>query len=80
MDASGESATGAWTPQEAGLYGVDLHVNARSPDGIPVERIAFLTVEAQPGTEASRKESMSMQGRLALTALAAGGVGLSGFC
>jgi pimeloyl-ACP methyl ester carboxylesterase len=78
LSSSGDSSTAAWTPKQAGLYGIDLQVSASSPDGIPVDRIAFLTVEAQPGTETARKTGGSLQGRLAMTALAAGGVGLTG--
>jgi len=48
--ANGDNRTATWTPKSAGLYGIDLHVTASSPDGIPVDRVAFLTVEAQPGT------------------------------
>jgi hypothetical protein len=48
LAASGDSRTAIWSPKAAGLYGIDMHVTAVSPDNIPVDRVAFLTVEAQP--------------------------------
>jgi len=64
---NGGSLTASWTPQTAGLYGIDLHVSASSPDGIPVDRTAFLTVEAQPTTGGSvQKPSTLMLGGLIL--------------
>jgi triacylglycerol esterase/lipase EstA (alpha/beta hydrolase family) len=50
LTTRGNTSTASWTPQTAGLYGIDLHVTANSPDNIPVDRVAFLTVEAQPKT------------------------------
>ena len=50
LTPSGDSRTASWIPQAAGLYGINLRVAASSPEGIPVDRVAFLTVEAQPGT------------------------------
>ncbi|HEY6072092.1 MAG TPA: hypothetical protein VIV15_01585, partial [Anaerolineales bacterium] len=38
----------AWTPKSPGVYGIDMVITGRAPDGKPIERTAFLTVEAQP--------------------------------
>jgi hypothetical protein len=82
LAANGDSRTATWTPQAAGLYGIDLRVTASSPEGIPVDRVAFLTVEAQPGTGPKIEGVLStignsrfLIGGLALIVLA-GGVGL----
>jgi pimeloyl-ACP methyl ester carboxylesterase len=82
LAANGDSRIATWTPEAAGLYGIDLHVTASSPDGIPVDRVAFLTVEAQPGTGPTNVSGVSkigntrfLIGGLALIVLA-GGVGL----
>jgi pimeloyl-ACP methyl ester carboxylesterase len=37
-----------WTPQSAGLHSLVVSVVGRLPDGSPVERVEFMTVEAQP--------------------------------
>jgi hypothetical protein len=37
-----------WTPKSAGVYGIDMVVTGKAPDGRPIERTAFLAVEAQP--------------------------------
>lgn len=41
----------SWMPDAPGLYAMDVFVSAVSPDGIPIERTAFLTIEAQPETQ-----------------------------
>ncbi len=77
ITTDGGSLTASWTPQTTGLYGIDLHVSASSPDGIPVDRTAFLTVEAQPKTGSSaRKLSTLMLVGLTLLVVATGAVGL----
>ncbi len=38
----------AWTPKSPGVYGIDMVITGQAPDGKPIERTAFLTVEAQP--------------------------------
>jgi len=76
LTASGDSFTSSWNPQAAGLYGIDLHVTASSPDGIPVDRTAFLTVEAQPETGSPGISSTLLLGSLAFLVVAAGVVGL----
>jgi pimeloyl-ACP methyl ester carboxylesterase len=48
---SGDGFTASWKPGATGLYAIDVSVSAVSPDGIPVERAAFLAVEAQPETQ-----------------------------
>lgn len=44
-----------WTPQASGVTGIDMAVTGRTPEGLVIERTAFLTVEVQPG--ASRERS-----------------------
>jgi pimeloyl-ACP methyl ester carboxylesterase len=41
----------SWMPDLPGLYGIDVFVNGEAPDGSPIERSAFLSVEAQPVPE-----------------------------
>jgi hypothetical protein len=48
LAVTGDSFEGEWAPASAGLYGLDLSVTAQTPDGTPVERTAFLAIEAQP--------------------------------
>ena len=45
---AGAQAAGQWRPATAGLYSIDVVISGRAPDGTPVERSAFLAVEAQP--------------------------------
>lgn len=40
-----------WEPPSPGLYGVDVRVRGRAPDGSPVERTAFLALEVQPADQ-----------------------------
>jgi len=37
-----------WEPQKPGIYGVDIEVSGQAPDGSPVLRTSFLTLETQP--------------------------------
>ena len=46
--ASGTQISTAWTPKTSGVYGVDIVITATAPDGSPIERTAFLSVEVQP--------------------------------
>ncbi len=39
---------GDWKPGKPGLYGIEIQVTGRLPDGGPVERVSELTVEVQP--------------------------------
>lgn len=41
--------TGVWQPRKAGIYGIDVVVEATMPDGVPIKRSAFLVLEVQPG-------------------------------
>ena len=45
---SAGQAVADWKPRAPGLYGVTLRVAGLTADGAPVERTAFLSVEAQP--------------------------------
>jgi pimeloyl-ACP methyl ester carboxylesterase len=44
-----------WKLQKPGLYGMDVHAQALSPDGVPIERAAFLALEVQPTPERTRE-------------------------
>lgn len=41
----------SWTPHLPGLYGIDILINGNTPDNLPIERNAFLSIEAQPAPE-----------------------------
>ena len=70
LAASGDAFTASWAPPAPGLYAIDLHVTATSPDGIPVERTAFLTIEAQPDSSpSSDKPSLWAMGSIALVGI-----------
>ena len=47
----GTESVNRWTPQAPGVYGIDIAVTGQGPDGTPIERTAFLAVEAQPQSE-----------------------------
>ncbi|MEJ2599395.1 MAG: hypothetical protein P8Z00_13755, partial [Anaerolineales bacterium] len=38
----------SWKLTQPGLYSLDLQAQALSPDGVPIERTAFLSLEVQP--------------------------------
>jgi hypothetical protein len=44
----GKKISATWTPKVTGAHGVDIVVSGVAPDGAPVERTAFLSVEVQP--------------------------------
>ncbi|HEX4946116.1 MAG TPA: hypothetical protein VFZ34_05615 [Blastocatellia bacterium] len=44
-----------WTPAETGVHGVDIVAQANAPDGSPIERTTFLSVEVQPAAEKGRR-------------------------
>ncbi len=44
-----------WTPAETGVHGVDIVAQATAPDGTPIERTTFLSVEVQPAAEKGRR-------------------------
>jgi pimeloyl-ACP methyl ester carboxylesterase len=48
LTVAGAQATGRWRPTGQGVFGIDLTVNGRAPDGTTVERSAFLAIDAQP--------------------------------
>jgi len=47
MVISGNSATLEITPNASGIYGIEVSVTALAPDGMPVDRAAFLSFEVQ---------------------------------
>jgi pimeloyl-ACP methyl ester carboxylesterase len=74
LAVSGNQATGAWTPAQAGLNYFQIDVSGRAPDNTPVERSAFLVVEAQPQSGPSRSTFLLIGG--ILIGGVAGGAGL----
>ena len=48
LAVTGSRFSGEWAPASPGLHQVDLVVTAQTPDGTPIERTAFLAVEAEP--------------------------------
>ena len=48
MSQAGQVRQVTWTPNQPGLYSVEISVTGRTPDGMTVERAAYFTVEAQP--------------------------------
>ncbi|MBL8207328.1 MAG: hypothetical protein JNM09_24055 [Blastocatellia bacterium] len=44
-----------WMPAETGVHGVDIIAQANAPDGSPIERTTFLSVEVQPAAEKGRR-------------------------
>lgn len=51
LSANGGEWQANWSPAGPGLYGIDVVMNGKAPDGTPIERSAFLSVEAQPTSE-----------------------------
>ncbi len=48
MTLTGAEYLVSWEPPEPGLYGVEVRLTGRAPDGSPVERAANFTLETQP--------------------------------
>jgi pimeloyl-ACP methyl ester carboxylesterase len=44
-----------WTPTLAGVHGFDIVARATAPDGSPIERTTFLSIEAQPAAERGQR-------------------------
>ncbi len=51
MVISGNTASLGITPRESGIYGIQVSVTALAPDGMPIDRAAFLSFEVQPADE-----------------------------
>ncbi|HEX9077501.1 MAG TPA: hypothetical protein VF932_17065 [Anaerolineae bacterium] len=51
LSANGGEWQASWSPTGPGLYGIDVVMNGKAPDGTPIERSAFLSLEAQPTSE-----------------------------
>jgi pimeloyl-ACP methyl ester carboxylesterase len=49
-----QNGQASWKLQEPGLYGLDVHAQALGPDGVEIERTAFLALEVQPTPERTR--------------------------
>lgn len=47
VNAAGEQAA-TWTPKESGVYAIDVSARGATPDGLPIERTRFLSVEVLP--------------------------------
>ena len=48
MAINGNAATLEVVPESSGIYGIEVSITALAPDGMPIDRAAFLTFEAQP--------------------------------
>jgi hypothetical protein len=48
LSASGDGWKATWRPTLFGVYGINLQVSGSGPDGAPLEREAFLSVQSQP--------------------------------
>lgn len=55
LDIQNGQGQASWKLQEPGIYGVDVHAQALSADGIPIERTAFLALEVQPTPDTTRE-------------------------
>ena len=48
MNVTGNAAALKVTPKSSGVYGIEINVTALAPDGMPVDRAAFLSFEVPP--------------------------------
>jgi pimeloyl-ACP methyl ester carboxylesterase len=55
LDLQNDQGQASWRLQQPGIYGVDVHVQALSADGVPIERTAFLALEVQPTPDRTRE-------------------------
>jgi pimeloyl-ACP methyl ester carboxylesterase len=55
LDLQNGQGQTSWKLPEPGIYGVDVHAQALSADGIPIERTAFLALEVQPTPDRTRE-------------------------
>jgi hypothetical protein len=69
LDEAAQVHTVGWQPQKAGLYGLEVRTSATTPDGFPVERSAFLVIEAQPGAGLTTRSALLLLGFCALLAV-----------
>ena len=77
LTVAGAQATGRWRPAAQGVFGIDLTVSGRTPDGATIERSAFLAVDAQPPHTPARTYAILLvicAVLLGAAALAGGGV------
>jgi len=51
MQVNANTATLSIVPNQSGLYAVQVNVTAQTPDGLGIDRAAFLTFETQPAPE-----------------------------
>jgi hypothetical protein len=58
LTQEGDHWAGVWTPDKPGLYGIEIQVTGRQPDGAPVERGSELTVEVQPEPTSLRRPAI----------------------
>jgi hypothetical protein len=65
LSANGEEWQASWSPGVPGLFGIDIVMNGKAPDGTPIERSAFLAVEAQPTPEQISVARLALIGGIA---------------
>ncbi|MBI4790090.1 MAG: alpha/beta hydrolase [Chloroflexi bacterium] len=70
LTASGAEWKATWKPQMAGLHGVDIQASGTLADGTPLERSAFLSIEAQPLETQVQMTQTIVAGVASLVALA----------
>ncbi len=51
LPASGDGYSAAYTPEQPGLYNVEIDVTGKATDGSAVDRAAYLSFEAQPAQQ-----------------------------
>jgi hypothetical protein len=59
LTASGDQWRGTWKPTSAGVHGINIQVTGSAPDGTPLEREAFLSIQGQPAAgQVARSQSL----------------------
>lgn len=61
LSVKGDGVEADWNPTEPGIHAIDLQVIGKSPEGVLIERAAFLVVEAQP-VESRANRSLMLAG------------------
>ncbi len=69
LTASGDQWKGTFKPISPGVYGINVQVSSSTPDGVPLEREAFLSVQAQPSAS-QVTSSQRLMGAVVLLVLA----------
>ena len=73
--ANADRYEAVWEPTLPGLYAVDVHVTGETPDGSPVDRAAFLTLEVQPRSNQARTTAILAGTAIVLVGIVVLGIG-----